>query len=626
MYKKVVHTAKKKTKKHVTIIEEPKQIKKPKSFEWIGLVPIFFIVAFVPLIVYAKIIELSPLEELNWTGGGTLQLEFFSYYKALFFVIATLVALVTLIILHFFKVNRIVKSKYYIPLLIYTVFVILSYLFATDKTIATRGFIEMHEGIFVLLSFVLIIFVIINLVKKEKHILAFVCSFIFIGVIVSFIGIGQYFGYDIFTTDWGILLTLPKVLEPIKDEIEIRFGLFGIYATMGNSNFVGSFAALMIPLGFSLYFYAKKYYLKLLAFIFMGLMIFVSYGANSRAGLIGVIVSILISVILYRKQFIKRPITAFMPFVVILILGFILNNVTEGKIINEIKSMDLIAELKALKEINEDRLRFENIEISEMMLTIETNDESVIIEKKYPTMYAYTIDGAPLELIENNGIYTFSDVLYKNYRITLDASNIYFVLSAYGRNLTVFHTIDGLKIIGQGGERVTPEEVDRLKFLDGYESLFSSRVYIWSRSVPLLKDYILLGAGPDMYPIAFPQNDFVGRFNSMSMNFIVDKPHNMFLQIGINTGLISLIAMITLWGIYTIDSLKLYFNRNLKSFADFMGVGFFLGVIAYLSAGFFNDQILSVAPLFYIMLGVGIAVNKINKHQIQDLKNENLIA
>lgn len=619
MYKKVVHKAKNKSKKQIVIAEVPQRNILPKSLSWIGLAPILFIIAFVPLIVYAKIIELSPLEELNWTGGGALQIEFFSYYKALFFVIATIIACVVLIILHFLKVNRIIQSKYYIPMAFYSVFVVISYFFAADRMVASRGFIDMHQGVYVLISYMLVIFVIINLVKNEKHIIAFVYSFIFIGLVVALIGIGQYFGYDIFTTDWGILLTLPKELESIKDEIIVNFGLFGIYATMGNSNFVGSFAALMIPIGFSLYFYTKKYYMKFLAFAFLGLMIFVTYGSNSRAGLVGVVVSVLLSIVLFRKQFFKNPATSITPFVVMIFVGYALNIVTDGKVVQEIKSMDLIAELEALKLKNESLVRFEEISTQGMKLKMKTTDQSVIIEKRLPTIYAYNLNDEPLELIEINGIYTFDDPLYSEYKIKLDASNAFFVITAYGRSLKVYHTKDGLKLTGLGGDLVTAEEVSRLKFLDPYESLFSTRVYIWSRSVPLLLENMIIGAGPDMFAFQFPQNDFAGDFNVGTTYVIFDKPHNMFLQIGINTGVISLLAMISLWTIYILDSLKMYFNRKNESFLDFMGVGMFLSVLAYLSTGFFNDQTLSTAPLFYVILALGIAINQINRHHMSEM-------
>ena len=37
----------------------------------------------------------------------------------------------------------------------------------------------------------------------------------------------------------------------------------------------------------------------------------------------------------------------------------------------------------------------------------------------------------------------------------------------------------------------------------------SKRVYIWSRSIPILKDCLLLGFGPDTYSIVFPSYNFV---------------------------------------------------------------------------------------------------------------------
>ena len=42
--------------------------------------------------------------------------------------------------------------------------------------------------------------------------------------------------------------------------------------------------------------------------------------------------------------------------------------------------------------------------------------------------------------------------------------------------------------------------------------------------------------------------------------------------------------------------------------------GLFAGVMAYLVTGIFNDQIMSVAPLFYGMLGLGIAINRLIKN------------
>ena len=64
---------------------------------------------------------------------------------------------------------------------------------------------------------------------------------------------------------------------------------------------------------------------------------------------------------------------------------------------------------------------------------------------------------------------------------------------------------------------------------------------------------------------------------------------------------------------YLIDSFKLYALRRKYSVQQVIGVAIALAVIGYLGAGFFNDSIVSVAPIFWALFGVGIAVNQLNK-------------
>ncbi|HMA60603.1 MAG TPA: hypothetical protein VKN64_09940 [Halanaerobiales bacterium] len=59
-----------------------------------------------------------------------------------------------------------------------------------------------------------------------------------------------------------------------------------------------------------------------------------------------------------------------------------------------------------------------------------------------------------------------------------------------------------------------------------------SRGFIWSRSLPLLKETWLLGFGADTYPIYFPQDDNVGKLITFDKTRkIMDKPHNMYLRL-----------------------------------------------------------------------------------------------
>jgi hypothetical protein len=71
------------------------------------------------------------------------------------------------------------------------------------------------------------------------------------------------------------------------------------------------------------------------------------------------------------------------------------------------------------------------------------------------------------------------------------------------------------------------------------------------------------------------------------------------------------LCLIIIWAAYLWDSIKLYRCNALVNFEEAMGAALFLSITAYLGAGMFNDNIVSVAPLFFTALGTGISVNRI---------------
>ncbi|MGS0973581.1 MAG: O-antigen ligase family protein [Candidatus Izemoplasmataceae bacterium] len=586
-----------------------KAFKNQKSLSTVYLLPVLFIIAIVPLIVFAKVVEIDGLESANWSGG-TVHFDFFSYYKSIYFIVASYIGALILLILYWLDRLDFVKTKYYKPMAIYAIFVFISFVFAKDIDVALRGFIEMFQGIFVLLGYLLLMITIINLVKEEKHVKAIVGAFLFVGTIIGLIGAGQYFGHDIFRTSFGQLLILPKELHPLAEDLTFSFADFAVYATLYNTNFVGSFAALMIPLSFALYFYQKKIGYAFLSILFVGLMVFVGFGSNSRAGIIGVFAALLLIAILFRKEVLRKPLYIVIPFIALIIIGYGLNEVSDGRIVNEFKSLNLFDDIRRAEEISDSRAYFEELNFDDYSLEIVTDEESLRIEFIDNDLFFEDLEGNKIDVLREGRRITFVDERYQNFVFTRSIDGAYYIVNAYGRSFNIWLTIDGFRFEGLNGGLNLPSEPDRLKFFDGYESLFSSRAYIWSRSIPLLKKFIIIGAGPDMYPVAFPQDDYVGRLNATYLGIVVDKPHNMYVQMGVNTGLISLVAMISIFGMYIIDSIKLFINRQFNSLYDYIGVGLFASVTAYLVSGFFNDQIISVAPLFYAMLALGIVVNK----------------
>ncbi len=159
-------------------------------------------------------------------------------------------------------------------------------------------------------------------------------------------------------------------------------------------------------------------------------------------------------------------------------------------------------------------------------------------------------------------------------------------------------------------------EAESLGFKDK-EKLGSGRGYIWSRTLPLLKNSLIWGYGPDNFTIEFPQDDYIGKIRTSydGSNRIIDKPHNMYLQLATNTGVLSLLAFLVLSGFYIVQSLSTYIQINKKNHISFFGAGIFIAIFGYLVASFFNDSVAGVTPVFWVLLGIGFVCNQLVRNR-----------
>ncbi len=167
-------------------------------------------------------------------------------------------------------------------------------------------------------------------------------------------------------------------------------------------------------------------------------------------------------------------------------------------------------------------------------------------------------------------------------------------------------------------DAIIPENAEHIGF-EGKEKLGSSRGYIWSRTLPLLKNCLITGYGADTFTYNFPQNDVLAKYYSYTdygttgFYMTVDKPHNLYLQIFFSNGLIAFIAFIAICVFYLADCCRLYALKKEYRPEQIMGAAVMLAVVGYLAAGMFNDSTVSVAPVFWILLGAGAALNTINR-------------
>ncbi|HBB28918.1 MAG TPA: hypothetical protein DC000_06685 [Clostridiales bacterium] len=586
------------------------------KISWVYYMPLLFIVGFVPLIVYGKYIDLTgTTQALFWTGQNQL-LDFFSYWKSRWVICLTAIALMTYIFLFISKKLPFKKEyKYYIPLGIYALFVILSTIFAIDVPTALNGFVDMYQGMWVLLSYVTITFLVINFVNSERDIKLFLYAFIFIIIVEGLIGVGQYFGFDIFNTKFGNSLIIPSGVN-VDGGLTFNFGKHTIYGTLFNTNYVGSFASLMLPMAVVFLITAKTTKKRIIAGIALLLCLFTWIGCNSRAGYIGVAFALLVALVILRRYILKY----WKISVTVLLAGIIgaigFNFVSDGMLIGKLSSMNVFKAIENIRDQNNrnDVFKFESIELGKDTVSIKTTFQDLNIKIDGDKLFFVDDNDEIIPMKKNDNGYLEPDIKRTGYFLVNMADsypgfNVY-VPWISNNSLNFYVTESGIKFINSGGRVVDIIEAKNVDFLNGLEKFASGRGYIWGRTIPLIKNSFVIGEGPDNYIYAFPQDDLIGKLKSgLYGAVVVDKPHNMFLQIVINTGFISLVFLLILWLIYIYISLKLYWKIELNSLDKYMGLACFLSIIGYLAAGMFNDYIVSVSPIFWIILGLGISLN-----------------
>ena len=585
------------------------------------LLPVAIILSIIPLIVFSKLIQLSGIEIENWLGEP-IHADFFSFYKSQWLMVCTVLAILFFFSYYLIKGLKLEKSFLYIPTAVYAVLIILSAVTSKYPDVVYKGFAGRHEGMYVLLCYLLLMLIVFNLVKAENQIKFLLSALLISAAIICLIGMFQFLGIDLFRSDFGKQLILPRQYHQYKDSLDFRFEDTYIYSTLQNPNYVGSYTVLLIPVAFAFIAFSKKPYLKAGGAVLVGLLMLNLFGSRSRAGLVGIFVIVVIAVVLFRKAIFKKKLLALAIVAGMLVLFFGADYALKGTLTKRV-----ISEFSILSSDEVQFYDLQDITFKDNTVSIISSTETLTIGISEDSLYFTDTQGKNLEPImkeaEDKLNISFTDSVYKNYNITIKGG--IFTIDQQGINFRLICENNEFKLLGTKEEQVDDIIKPASLGFSGKERLGSARGYIWSRSLPLLKNSLLLGYGPDTFVIEFPQYDYIGKIRAYgTTQMIVDKPHNMFLQIAMNTGVLSLLSVLVLFGFYIVQSLKLYIkNINNKSIATVSGVGIFLGICGYLGAAFFNDSIVAIAPVFWVLLGLGFVCNGFYKKQYDKERQKN---
>ena len=122
--------------------------------------------------------------------------------------------------------------------------------------------------------------------------------------------------------------------------------------------------------------------------------------------------------------------------------------------------------------------------------------------------------------------------------------------------------------------------------------------------MPIIKDSLLIGGGNSTFAFRFRQNEIVGLLNTHgSCKYVIDRPHNWYIQIACSDGVPALIAVLVLFFSYLVTFIKRYKENNIMAGAALTDIGLFSGLAGFMICGLINDSCVTVNPIFWLLLG-----------------------
>lgn len=584
------------------------KVQEQQSWNW-WLLPLQFVVALLPLVIYFYE-GYSGYSQYAWNSVDDRYTDVFLHSKMVAFIIVTVLVLVLTVLklCRMEKINICKVLKTFIPLLVYLGLVILSTICSKDISISLFGAMGAKEPFLVLAGYVAVAFyayLVLDTVEDVKQIVT--AAMIGAGL-MAFLGVMQTIGQDPLATEGIQRLFVPvKALE--------KYGLLGLtfpegmaYGTLYNPNYVGTYVAMYLPLLLVGMMIFKKIWKKVFCGVAVAGLAVMLFASQSRTGLIAVVAVLAVLLLSLCREVMKRWYLV-IPGITALVLTFLLiDTYRDNLLTNRLKQMLAIEKSQdSLKGIdttgNGVRVVYKDTSFMVMMPVSQTDFAYVAMENGEAKKVTYSDDMLYAYFTLSNGDeITIQTASYEDkyaFGLNFDGRDYYFTNQIVVGNYKYIN-----RFSGKLDESIIPKNV-----FPGYEKVASGRGYVWGRSIPLLLDNLFVGSGPDTFAIEFPQNDYVARIKSGFESVIFTRPHNFYLQMGVQTGTLSLLAFLVFYVTYFIGSCRRYMFRKFTKTEEWLGVAAFLCTIGFMASGLANDSLLVVSPVFYVILGAGMVIN-----------------
>ena len=569
--------------------------------------PLFLWMVIVPLIVKVKILS-NPLQDYAWYNDADYLYDFFLYYKSQ--VVTILSGLMLLILCWKFSKMRHKENllhrdyRIFIPLGIYLLLVIISSVFSEYSGFCIQGMPDQYETVWNLIAYVIATIYACWLIVEQKGETKIQFALYIGAALVGLICVLQFLKIDIYRIIYA------------KDNYSFTFPLGTVYGPFYNINYVGYYVLLLLPLFVLMIFLCHDIKVRIISAVLAICMLISVIGAQSSTGIIAMIAVAFFAVLFLLIKNVREKRWLAVPIAAIILGGICLFIVAFPYIYQYVEVSD--TEQSHIENIytNDDNVEidyegqklFISMNISDDLFSFNVTDQNqnILNTTFCPSDegYYFTIEDERFAGITITPALISEDLEIYGFMVCIDDRNWVFSNQVSDDGSYYYYsTLGSMTKITEDNQSAdfTP--------LVHVSSLASGRGYIWNKTIAILKDYIFLGSGADTFTLVYPNDDYVDKYNNGYDNMVLTKPHSLYLQIAVQSGVLSLICFLIFYLWYFVSGLRIYFRQRLNNNLSIIGFAIMLGTLGYMISGLMNDSTITVAPLYWAMMGIGIGIN-----------------
>lgn len=481
--------------------------------------------------------------------------------------------------------------------------IILATVMSPYREVVYVGFSDRYEGFYVYSYYISLVFLSFFLLTNRRMIrqvlsglMVSVGGVFIIGILEVYnieIGIYRPFRPWIF---WGT----DSVNEGFVDlfytlyQGRMKPGFQFVTGPLFNPNYLGVYGGVMVILGLGLILTETS---KLKSIIYgmltgMAYCVLLLSGANTSFYLTLVVASIQCIYVMIKRHEVNQTVGGYKKKLVgilgsMIILFILINGLSEGAVYKEFV-------LKYLPSIGneKDSVAHSNNGIIE---NIEFEGDTIIFDDGRDRV-SFVVEGQDIEV-------SLDETSMKNlegWQFDVGTDDEPYIFKYHGK--TIYLGMDDKGDIGVLTSQGLVQELSPRIPLRINGRAFSNRGYIWSIAIKFIGEQLIIGHGPDTYPIYQPKGDLLNllEFRSSTSSTSIN-PHNVYLQWGFISGIVGLLSMlVSLLGI-------VYQGAKRMKRGDLMGLYVFMPLILFLGTSFLNDTIVGTGFILFLLIGMVFA-------------------